>query len=240
MKIKAKDLVAGQRFIHPNGLYDNQECIVCSDNNITTGYIPYIPPTPYDIAILQKDIEVEASFPNCLSLNTLMGLAVGTPIVFHHEHLKYDQKGLFTKIDKKILYYKAINKDGNQYDTSTHLSDCGAVPYRGVGISPHYNTTNWVEIDKNPILNDIHIRDMEDGQVGIITAWGPNTTYIGRVIQLVKKENNKATLHTLGKGLGASWENYYQLCSMGENFRVKLIKEGECLRLRKDGFYDKV
>ncbi|HUW30217.1 MAG TPA: hypothetical protein VM223_01255, partial [Planctomycetota bacterium] len=70
--------------------------------------------------------------------------------------------------------------------------------------------------------SEIHVGDMKDGDVGVITSWVP-VEYIGRVVQ---RYGNY--LVTLGAGSESGWHSIFTSPSgLAETDRVRLLEDGE-------------
>jgi hypothetical protein len=68
--------------------------------------------------------------------------------------------------------------------------------------------------------------DMKDGDVGVITAWGENSHYIGRVVQRYGK-----SLVAIGMGTSGGWFDWFQMTERQEACRVRLLQPGDVLEV---------
>ena len=73
--------------------------------------------------------------------------------------------------------------------------------------------------------NEINVKDMKDGEVGIITSW-PYEEYVGRVVQ--RYEND---LLTIGKGWGNSSRGFFLSNKKDPEAKVSVFTKGEQITL---------
>lgn len=75
---------------------------------------------------------------------------------------------------------------------------------------------------------DIRSTDMKDGDVGVITKWGTNDHYVGRIVQRYRDN-----IVSIGLEEGCSWSGW---CSgHGKNSpdcQVRLLKSGDVLEVQ--------
>ncbi len=74
----------------------------------------------------------------------------------------------------------------------------------------------------NEVPMDIHVSDMQDGDIGVITSWN-GQSYVGEVVQRYGDYN----LVALGKCKGKGWDILGLIRkSSHPNCKVRLITEG--------------
>lgn len=84
-----------------------------------------------------------------------------------------------------------------------------------------------VKINRKSKDRIVHIRDMEDGQIGEIVKWGSIDHYIGRIVQRYRD-----ILVTIGENSDHSFD--VAINRGGENLMVRLLEPGEELRIIKN------
>ena len=78
---------------------------------------------------------------------------------------------------------------------------------------------------KNKKTDEVHVSEMEDGDIAIITKWEVKN-YVGRVVQRYKNY-----LLTLGEDSGSGWGKFFNNKGMNNNYDdyVRILKKGEIL-----------
>lgn len=73
--------------------------------------------------------------------------------------------------------------------------------------------------------SEIPVLDMQDGHIGIITAW-KWSTHVGDVVQRWGEH-----LICLGKGYTSSWPHFFNETSVGFGNRVRILPPGSKLEI---------
>ena len=85
-----------------------------------------------------------------------------------------------------------------------------------------------ITLKVNNVETDIPVRDMKDGDIGVITSWVIyRKDYIGLIIQYIFKYN---MLIVLGKPTQEAWDRKDDL-DMYDNCRVRLLKKGDVINV---------
>jgi len=71
---------------------------------------------------------------------------------------------------------------------------------------------------------EIDVRNLKDGQIGVITKW-TTREYFGRIVQ---RMNN--SLITIGKSGNNSWSDFYNV-TMPTNCFVRVLENGELIEV---------
>jgi len=82
-----------------------------------------------------------------------------------------------------------------------------------------------VELKLKEKPKGIRVDEMKDGDIGVITVWGCNKSYLGQVVQRCHD-----TLIAIGKAEQHSWPEMF-VCNIYDtsDYRVKLLKKGDKL-----------
>src|SRR5438045_3071511 len=72
------------------------------------------------------------------------------------------------------------------------------------------------------VEDDIHVINMKDGDIAIITKWGANHPYIGKIV--LRNKNNLISLDIHD----TFWDN---ISSLSNNCRVKILPKGTKLEV---------
>ena len=76
-------------------------------------------------------------------------------------------------------------------------------------------------------MNSIKVKDMKDGDIGVITNWGHEPEYVGKVVQ-----RYYSTLITVGAPGGQSWSDFYaHTDNISDNLTVTILRPGTMLEI---------
>jgi len=76
--------------------------------------------------------------------------------------------------------------------------------------------------------DSIPVCEMQDGDIGMIVNWHHIYNYVGRIVQ-----RYGCHLITLGQDHTHSWPEYFNYQTSDEEYRVRILKAGEILKIIK-------